>query len=158
MTESDTFDGPEILGDSVPYLAHRVGNLMERLFEPSLKSADLTMDMWRVLFILDSVGEHNLVDLARVTTVKTSTLSRLIGRMERRGLISKTRSDRDNRAVDVTILDPGREIVERLTPRVNEVRDLVSDGFGPDELRILKTYMRRLYRTLRAFERQADGR
>lgn len=145
---SDEFDGPEILGESIPYLTHRISALMETTIDTHLKDAELTMDMWRVLYILSHVGDHNLIDLARLTSVNTSTLSRLVSRMATRKLISKERSDSDNRTVAVTILPAGREIVERLSPHAQYAHDLAGSAFSKDELPILTGYLRRLYRTL----------
>lgn len=144
----DDFDGPDILGESVPYLLHRISSLMEVIIDSHLKDADLSMDMWRVLYILSHVGDHSLVDLSRVTSVNTSTLSRLVSRMVDRKLISKKRSDRDNRTVEVTILSAGQEIVTRLSPYAQNAHELADGAFSQTELPVLKTYLRRLYRTL----------
>lgn len=157
MNVSDEFDGPEILGDFVPYLAHRIGSLMDQNIAPHLKDAGISLEMWRVLFVLAHVGDHNLVALSRATSVKTSTLSRLIGRMAKRGLISRVRSQQDNRTVDVTILDPGKRIVARLTPYAQEFQEMAVAGFSEEEVPILKSYLRRLYRTLKENERKSSG-
>ena len=157
MTETDDFDGPEILGEFVPYLAHRIGTLMDRNIDPQLKEVRLSIEMWRVLFVLAHVGDHNLVALSGATGVKTSTLSRLVGRMEQRGLISRVRSERDNRTVEVSILDDGQQIVDRLTPYVLKIRDMAEQNFSEEELPILKSYLRRLYMTLLENERKTSA-
>ena len=68
--------------------------------------------------------------------------------MADRGLVSRIRSDSDNRTVDVVILRAGQEIVDRLTPRALEIRDMAVQDFSEDELPVLKSYLRRMYRTL----------
>ena len=148
MTHSDDFDGPEILRDFVPYLTHRIGNLMDQTIDPDLKKLDLSLEMWRVLFMLSQVGHHNLVALSEATSVKTSTLSRLVGRMVQRGLVSRSRSDTDNRTVNVEILPPGQEIVDTLMPRIVEIRDMVTQDFSPEEIPVLTSHLRRLHQTL----------
>ena len=157
MTVSDEFDGPEILGEFVPYLAHRIGTLMDRNIDPQLKELGLSIEMWRVLFVLAHVGDHNLVALSGATGVKTSTLSRLVGRMEQRELISRVRSERDNRTVEVSILDAGQQIVDRLTPYAQEIRDMAEQNFSDEELPVLKSYLRRLYMTLQEHERKTSA-
>ena len=130
---------------------------MDRNIDPHLKQAGINLEMWRVLFVLAHVGEHNLVALSRATSVKTSTLSRLIGRMAERGLISRVRSQQDNRTVDVSILDAGQQIVARLSPYAYEFQKMSVAGFSEDEIPMLKSYLRRLYRTLQENERDLSG-
>jgi DNA-binding MarR family transcriptional regulator len=154
MSVTDEFDGPEVLGDFVPYLAHRIGSLMDRNIDLQLKEVGISLEMWRVLFVLANVGDHNLVALSRATNVKTSTLSRLIGRMAERDLISRVRSQEDNRTVDVTLLEAGQKIVDRLTPYAFKFQETAVAGFSEEEIPILKSYLRRLYRTLQENERK----
>ena len=144
MTHSDDFDGPEILRDNVPYLTHRIGRLMDQTIDPYLKEQDLSIEMCRVLFMLSQVGHHNLVALSEATSVKTSTLSRLVGRMVQRGLVSRSRSDTDNRTVNVAILPPGQEMIDILMPRMTEIWEMSKQDFSPEELPVLTSYLRRL--------------
>jgi DNA-binding MarR family transcriptional regulator len=148
MTHSDDFDGPEILRDNVPYLTHRIGRLMDQTIDPYLKEQDISLEMCRVLFMLSEVGHHNLVALSEATTVKTSTLSRLVGRMVQRGLVSRSRSDTDNRTVNVAILPPGQEMIDLLMPRMTEIWKMSRQDFSPEELPVLTSYLRRLLRTV----------
>lgn len=157
MSVSDEFDGPDVLGDFVPYLAHRIGSLMDRNIDPELKEVGISLEMWRVLFVLANVGDHNLVALSRATDVKTSTLSRLIGRMTERGLISRVRSQEDNRTVDVRLLAEGQQIVDRLTPFAHKFQEMAIADFSEEEIPVLKSYLRRLYRTLQENERKTSG-
>ena len=135
MTHSDDFDGPEILRDNVPYLTHRIGRLMDQTIDPYLKEQDISLEMCRVLFMLSEVGHHNLVALSEATTVKTSTLSRLVGRMVQRGLVSRSRSDTDNRTVNVAILPPGQEMIDILMPPFAAPRTSALRGAKPTSAR-----------------------
>lgn len=148
MTHSDDFDGPEILRDNVPYLTHRIGMLMDQTIAPHLKEQDVSLEMCRVLFMLSEVGQHNLVALSAATSVKTSTLSRLVGRMVQRGLVSRSRSDTDNRTVNVAILPPGQEMIDGLMPRMTEIWEMSRQDFSPEEIPILTSYLRRLLKTV----------
>ena len=98
--------------------------------------------------MLSEVGHHNLVALSEATTVKTSTLSRLVGRMVQRGLVSRSRSDTDNRTVNVAILPPGQEMIDLLMPRMTEIWKMSRQDFSPEELPVLTSYLRRLLRTV----------
>ena len=148
MTHSDDFDGPEILRDNVPYLIHRIGRLMDQTIDPYLKEQNFSIEMCRVLFVLSEVGHYNLVALSDATSVKTSTLSRLVGRMVQRGLVLRSRSDTDNRTVNVAILPPGQEMIDILMPRMTEIWEMSKQDFSPEELPVLTSYLRRLLQTV----------
>ena len=148
MDRLNEFDGHPLLGDSVPYLAQRIGYLLDRAIHPHLVEHDLTLDMWRVIYILKIVGDHNLIELSRETGINSSTLSRMIGRMHKRGLISRERSIADNRTVTVKLLDAGAEIFEAVLPFSQKMHTIVVHDFDPDEVPLLKSYLRRLYGTL----------
>jgi DNA-binding MarR family transcriptional regulator len=148
MTHSDDFDGPEILRDNVPYLTHSIDRLMDPMIDPYLKEQNFSIEMCRVLFVLSEVGHYNLVALSDATSVKTSTLSRLVGRMVQRGLVSRSRSDTDNRTANVAILPPGQKMIDILMPRMTEIWEMSKQEFSPEELPVLTTYLRRLLQTV----------
>lgn len=157
MSVSDEIEGPEFLEEYVAYLSHRIGSLMDQDINLHLREVGISLEMFRVLFILAHVGDHNLVALSRATGVKTSTLSRLIGRMSKRGLVSRVRSPRDNRTVNVSIKEDGRNIVSQLTPYVSEFQNMMVSDFSAEEIPVLKSYLRRLYRTMQENDRKTSA-
>ena len=76
------------LSDSFPYLLNRVGVRMGELFSRRIASYGVTLPMYRVMAAFWENGDQRLGDLATVTTIEISTLSRLVGDMKRRGLVS----------------------------------------------------------------------
>jgi len=66
----------------LPYLIHRVGSaLAGRFTEDTLARHDLSIAMWRVLAALSANGEQRQIDLAAMTSIDVSTLSRLVTRL-----------------------------------------------------------------------------
>jgi len=137
-----------VLDDFVPFLAARVGSLMEETFKPQLSAEGLTIDMWRVLVGLSLDGPKSLVELSEATSINPPTLSRLVGRMVDKGLISRERSKQDTRTVEVSIMKPGTDVVGRLMPRAAEINEMVIEPFTEKELVQFKTMLRRLYAVL----------
>ncbi|MFK0102000.1 MULTISPECIES: MarR family winged helix-turn-helix transcriptional regulator [unclassified Streptomyces] len=74
---------------------------------------DLSLTQLRVLGIVRD-REPRMSDLAAFLGLDKSTLSGLISRAERRGLLTRGTSPEDKRAVVVLITDEGRELIERL--------------------------------------------
>lgn len=69
---------------------------------------DLTLPQWRALVLLGQHGEMRISDLAGLMDASQPSASRLVRRIERRGLVVSERDDRDRRATLVH-LAPGGE-------------------------------------------------
>src|SRR3954471_8820783 len=97
------------LNEFLPYLINRVGSaLVDRFAEDQLAAHGLSIAMWRVLAALSSNGPQRQIDLAELTSTDASTLSRLVTRLVRMGLVSRSRSRNSNREVDVALSPRGR--------------------------------------------------
>lgn len=70
---------------------------------------DLTLPQWRALVLLGQHGEMRISDLAGRMDASQPSASRLVRRIERRGLVVSARDDRDRRATLVR-LSPGGEV------------------------------------------------
>lgn len=105
------------LSDYLPYLINRVGSaLVARFSADALAAEHLTIDMWRVLVALSNNGGQRQIDLAGLTSIEPSTLSRLVTRLMRRGLVTRMRSEKSSREVLVRLTAKGRALVRRLIP------------------------------------------
>jgi len=72
--------------------------------------------MWRVMAVLASTGGQRQIDLADLTSIDSSTLSRLVTRLVRLGLVTRTRSTSSNREVAVKLSPKGGALVAQLIP------------------------------------------
>ena len=95
------------LTDAFPYLIARVGVRMAELFAKRLESFGVTLPMYRVMAALWQRGGQRLGDLSEMTSVEISTLSRLVGVMQRRGLLSRRRPDSNARTVEINLTKSG---------------------------------------------------
>src|SRR5277367_219986 len=72
------------LGDYLPYLVNRVGTIIAEQFgADALARHGLSIADWRVLAVLASNGGQRQIDLADLTSIEASTLSRLVTRLVR---------------------------------------------------------------------------
>jgi len=92
------------LTEAFPYLVTRVGVRMGELISRRLERYGLTLPMYRVMAALWQRGGQRLGDLSEMTTVEISTLSRLVGVMQRKGLLSRTRPDSNARTVEINLV------------------------------------------------------
>jgi DNA-binding MarR family transcriptional regulator len=137
------------LDDYIPYLINRVGFALVANFTAApLAGHDLSIAMWRVLAALSANGEQRQVDLAGMTSIDVSTLSRLVTRLVRRGLVTRTRSKSNNREVLVELSPKGRVLVETLIPVARKLEADAIAGVAEKDLAAVKRSLRRMYGNL----------
>ena len=142
------------LTEAFPYLVTRVGVRMGELISRRLERYGLTLPMYRVMAALWQRGGQRLGDLSEMTTVEISTLSRLVGVMQRKGLLSRTRPDSNARSVEINLTKSGRALVEQLIPLAQRHEQVGLQGFAPDEIAALKKNLVTVYRNLDVLDRE----
>lgn len=133
------------LGDYVPYLLSRAGVSLANNFSRELDQFGITLPMWRVMAALLDEGEQRLGDLARLTAIELSTLSRIAAAMEAKGLVSRRRSGQDARAVIIGLTPDGRGKTEAIVPRALDLETAAVAGMSEEEVRTLKGLLQVLY-------------
>src|SRR5579862_5739989 len=87
------------LGEYLPYLVNRVGSIIAEQFgAEALAPHGLSIAMWRVMAVLASTGGQRQIDLADLTSIDASTLSRLVSRLVRMGVVTRARSQQQPRS------------------------------------------------------------
>lgn len=139
------------LGDYLPYLVNRVGTIIADQFgEEALAPHGLSIAMWRVMAVLASTGGQRQIDLADLTSIDASTLSRIVSRLIRMGLVTRSRSANSNREVDVKLSAKGNALVARLIPMGLACEAAAVDGLSPKELTVLKHCLRRMFANMKS--------
>lgn len=134
----------------LPYLVHCVGSRIAEGFEDDFADAGVSLPEWRALSILYEFGPQTMGDIARRTSINASTMTRLIGQMEKRGLVKRERPLGNQRTVYVRILTDGRKKVEYLIPRVIDYETGLSECFSPAELQTFKALLTKFFLSLTA--------
>ena len=136
------------LGRYLPYLINRAGVRLAVAFGRELKPHGVVVQEWRVLAALAAHGGQRLSDLAALTSIDLSTLSRLVGRMVQGGLVARARVGGDRREVRVRLTPRGRQTTRGIIPMARHYEKVALAGFSPAETRTLKRQLIRLYANL----------
>jgi DNA-binding MarR family transcriptional regulator len=144
------------LSDAFPYLLNRVGVRMGELFSRRLEPYGVTLPMYRVMATLWEEGNRRLGELSEVTSIELSTLSRLVGTMMRKGLLSRKRPDANARTVEINLTAKGRLLVEELIPLAKLHEDVGLRSFPANKIAELKRDLIKVFQNLAEFE--SDGR
>tara|TARA_R110002072_G_scaffold19049_5_gene70761 strand:+ start:5879 stop:6355 length:477 start_codon:yes stop_codon:yes gene_type:complete len=132
----------------LPYLVHRVGSNLAEGFEDGFAEAGLSLQEWRALSILYEFGPQTMGEIARRTNINASTMTRLVGQMEKRDLVKRERPIANQRTVFVRILADGRAKVEFLIPKVLDYEQELTGCFSPAELQTLKMLLAKFFHSL----------
>ena len=101
------------------------------------KEADLTYFEYFCLAMLSETRERMLLtsELAARTNATLPRLSRVLTKLEKRGLVTRNPCKQDRRATEIHLTDAGWDKMQDTAPgHVNEVRRLVIDALEPDEI------------------------
>lgn len=132
----------------LPYLVHRVGSRLADGFGDRFAKAGVSLQEWRVIAVLYEYGPQAMGDIARRTSINASTMTRLIGAMEKRGLVKRERPVANQRSVFVRLLEDGRRTVEDIIPDVIAYEADLSACFSEAELGTLKSLLAKMFHSL----------
>jgi DNA-binding MarR family transcriptional regulator len=137
------------LSEYLPYLINRVGSaLVARFSEDALIGTHLSIATWRVLAALSNNGPLRQIDIAEMTNIEVSTMSRLVTRLVHMGLVSRTRSTMSNREVVVELTPKATALVARLIPIAEELQQTATQGLSKQDLTVVKRALRRMHENL----------
>ncbi len=109
-----------------------------------LANLDLTVAQWAVVVYLAEGRADTLSGLSRLMENDRGAMSRMLDRLERKGLVQRSIHPDDARAVHVALTGPGRRLYPAIRPLVAEVLAGMNDGLQPDELQQLETLLQRM--------------
>ena len=101
---------------SLPFLMHLIVSAVETEVNKHARAYGLKIEGVRVLFRLLAKDHMSVNELARLTGIETSTLSRLLDRMSAKGLLKRTRDGSDKRSVQVSLTVKGRKLAQQHRP------------------------------------------
>lgn len=131
--------------DSVAYLMKRVLSSFVQQAELQLHPHDLTHAQWQPLFKLARAPQGMAVaELARELQMDAGAMTRLLDRLEKKGLCKRVRSTEDRRVVVVELTDEGRASAAVVPGVLADVLNAHLAGFSKTEWQALLGYLRRM--------------
>lgn len=141
----------------LPYLLNRAGTRIANAFTEEIRAQGITLPIWRVLAALHHLDGQRIGALAEATSIDVSTLSRLIGAMEKKGLAVRRRPGLDGgqgdaRIVTAHLTPAGKAVTEKFIPLAERYERTALAGFSREEEAALKGMLRRLYANMASLE------
>ncbi|MGZ5181810.1 MAG: MarR family winged helix-turn-helix transcriptional regulator [Ramlibacter sp.] len=130
--------------ESVGYLMRRVINSFASEVEHELDPCGLTNAQWVPLYKL-SLGRCNTAaELARECQLDAGAMTRMLDRLEAKGLLRRVRSSEDRRVVNLELTDEGRQSAGEIPQVLCRVLNAHLQGFSAQEVELLKSMLLRM--------------
>jgi DNA-binding MarR family transcriptional regulator len=130
--------------NSVGYLMRICTNRLLPQMETLFQDQELTFSQWTTLVALHDGRITSAGDLAHNICHDAGSLTRLIDQMEKRGLVTRSRSKTDRRVVTLALTPQGRKLVEAQAPKIMEFWNGLLSGFNHAEIETLIALLTRL--------------
>ncbi len=122
----------------------RAADTVDSLLMAKLDSAGLTPSQFGVLEALYHIGPLCLGELAAKILKTSGNLTMVVGNLQRRGLVTRTRQATDKRYYLVSITKKGRRLIAQIFPQHLERIVEVMSALSPAEQEALASLARKL--------------
>lgn len=137
--------GPDFALDRYAfYLIGHVDLLYSVEMQKALGARKLGRPVWRTLVTLTQHPGLSIGEIADVTLLKRSTLSRVVDRMAADGLVRRSPREGDNRIVEVHITASGRALFDEIARVAAKQYARATDGLSRAEIDELCRMLRQM--------------
>lgn len=130
---------------TVGHLMHRIVTELRRRIEQRMVTHGLTSAQWVPLWMLASGQGHTAQELTCMMHTDAGSVTRMLDRLEAKGLVERERSVGDRRVVELRLTDTGRATMREVPPVLAEVNNAALAGFSAEEFALLNGFLQRIH-------------
>ena len=151
----------EELANRLFFRLYQCANMMHKTGTRAVEAYGITTQQWAVLGALSRPAAEegmSINELAQFLRVSRQSLSGVVGRLERDGLILRVRDASDGRSRRVRLTDSGAALwADQVLPRILAYYDGALDGFSIDDQVHTLHYLNALLANLARLDADAIG-
>ena len=106
-------------------------------FRPLLNQHDLTEQQWRVIRLLRQHGELESYQLADLACILRPSMTGVLTRLERDGMVVRRKAPQDQRRVLVNLTEKGQQCFLSMSEGMEANYQKIQEQFGEDKLKQL---------------------
>jgi DNA-binding MarR family transcriptional regulator len=133
-----------LLEEQVGFWLRRAYQRHMAIFAAAMDGLDLTSTQFAALVKLRDLGDTAQTELGRLTGMDRATISGVVARLQKRGLVRFRPDPEDGRARIVALTAAGSELLARALERVAEVTEQTLAPIGAKEADALRETLRKL--------------
>lgn len=144
--------------ESVGYLMRRILTIVSMEVERELEPSGLTNAQWVPLLKLYMGVASTVAEVARESQLDAGATTRLLDRLEAKGLLRRVRSSEDRRVVNLALTAEGREAAQQIPDVLCKVQNAYLKGFSVEEWQQLKGLLRRILANAQAVQADKENK
>ncbi|MBK7061682.1 MAG: winged helix-turn-helix transcriptional regulator [Rubrivivax sp.] len=133
-----------VVSQSVGHQIVNLMTLMRRELETRMAAVGLTDAQWKPLWMLDSGRADTGNEMARCLEMDAGAVTRLLDRLEAKGLLERTRSEADRRVVRLQLTPAGKAAAVQVPHVLASVNNDFLQGFSEAEWLQLRALIERM--------------
>jgi len=130
------------------YLIARTTRRYEMDMEEALKRIDMDVPSWRAIMFLHEQNPSSVSEIADRAVTRLSTMTRVIQRLEKRGLVRLDTRAADARVTDVFITPQGEGVLEQVRAVASRIYQAVFKDMTAAEIQTLNNLVLRVFNNL----------
>jgi DNA-binding MarR family transcriptional regulator len=125
--------------------------------DSELEPQELTSAQWMPLLKLHMGTGSTVAELARGCQQDAGSMTRMLDRLETKGLVRRVRSGEDRRVVNIELTDEGRAAAREIPAVLCGVQNAHMRGFTTEEWQLLKSMLKRILDNALAIQADREG-
>ncbi len=109
-------DNPLKLENQLCFRLYTASRLITQAYRPMLEALGLTYPQYLVMMVLWEKDGQPVNDIAKRLYLETNTVTPLLKRMEKEGLLERSRGTEDARQVIARLTEQGRDLKKKAAP------------------------------------------
>jgi len=130
--------------ESVGHMLVCLMTLMRREVEVRMAEHGLTDAQWKPLWMIKSGRATTPNEIAREADIDAGSVTRMLDRLEAKGLVERLRSESDRRVVHLRLTDAGEVAVRQVPAVLAAVNNEFLAGFSEAEWKLLRKLLGRM--------------
>ena len=130
--------------ESIGRLIADVSGRLLSAFDDEMTGMGITGAQWVILMRIANGCGSTAAELCRFSRYDTGSMTRMLDRLEEKGLIHRARSDKDRRIVCLELTAAGWDLYPLMPPVAIKVLNTHLRGFTRDELDQFKGFLNRM--------------
>ena len=125
-------------------LLGRAALLKDRIIDTHMEPYGITAAQFKVMIIMAQFGVDTPAELCRNLSLDSGSMTRMLDRLEQKGLLGRKRSELDRRQVQLVLTADGQRLVDKLPQIGAEALNELAGALEPGELQALEKILKKI--------------
>lgn len=125
-------------------LLGRAALLKDRIIDTHMEPHGVTAAQFKVLIIMAQFGVDTPAELCRHLSLDSGSMTRMLDRLEQKGLLARQRSEGDRRQVQLVLTVEGQRLADMLPEIGANAMNQLAGALDPEELQTLERILKKI--------------